>query len=190
MRIKALQLTRATAPFNRSMVEFGSELGAPAHPVSGPAAERPYVIRRDPRANVAQKVVSFACSLVVTLLLACAGNVPIPTAEDVSVRLGETIIVSLIRNEDGKARATLVPEAPESLPFSRLEFSDKGSYRMLKIQNGTSYVMRVNVMMCISQSGQCADTNVLPLAPDQTNYETWGDPIDLLVFSDFQLEKP
>ena len=128
-----------------------------------------------------------AAALLTSTWIACANPPPQVIGDEVSVRLGETMRVALTRGQDGSARATVVSEASADTPAVTFRFSDQGTYRMLKVVNDYPYTLYFAVRMCISESKQCAETNVLPVGPHLSNFESWPDPIDVLYFSDFRL---
>ena len=67
--------------------------------------------------------------------------------------------------------------------------TNQDSYRLLKITNYTKYILRMDVRVCIDQGTRCAGASVLPLGPGLSNYESWSEPIDVVLLSNFQLEE-
>ena len=106
------------------------------------------------------------------------------------MRLGSSVIVSLDPDADGQVRASVVSPVETAESTVTFALADQSSYRLLKITNQTKYILRMDVRVCIDQGTRCAESNVLPLGPGLSNYESWSEPIDLVLVSNLRLKRP
>lgn len=133
--------------------------------------------------------ISLLSAIAASQLFSCAGSEVGNNLNEIAVSLGSSVRVLLERDASGWARASVLPAGQNSGAAVRLDFSGEPSYRILKITNGTSYVLRMDARICIQQGEKCAESNVLPVGPRKTSYETWIDPIDFVRLSNFRLDK-
>lgn len=80
------------------------------------------------------------------------------------------------------------PDSSKSdLTFKFNQSSDKQghSLMMLTIQNKTSYTVSMDVLMTVPGQEGILKTNVLPISPGLTNYESWSHPIVQLALRSF-----
>ena len=127
---------------------------------------------------------------LIASMTGCAGHDRSPVTGRVGIELGGSGYVRLERHPDGSAVATVLEAPPSGETYVRFEFSEHPNFRMLKTENGYPFVLRFDAQMCISERGVCAETNVIPIAPNGGSFESWTDPIDQLIFSNFRLTPP
>jgi hypothetical protein len=133
------------------------------------------------------RVVVTACVAVMTVGLVSAAG-PEPDAGEIAVSLNETVLIELAAQADGTLKPVLLKSASGERPHILLRLSGDGAMRMLEVENHYDRTLKYTARMCMKKRGLCAKTSVLAVQAGLSAFESWGDPIDLLILSRFSFE--
>ncbi len=79
--------------------------------------------------------------------------------------------------------------ADMTLKLTQEESADGSGMMMLEIRNNTKYTVRAQAQMRVPGSKESAPTNILPVGPGQSNFESWMNPIVTLTLYRFSVEE-
>lgn len=102
----------------------------------------------------------------------------------IEVELNKTEIISMKTvSENINPDKTITVELIQTIK------NKKNESMVLKIVNPFKYELKYKALMYIVGHNKWIPTNVLPVRPKLTNYETWSDIIITLVLSDWEFKK-
>jgi hypothetical protein len=133
------------------------------------------------------KIAVAAIIAVATLRIASAAG-PEHDAGEIAVSLNETVLLELVAKSNGTFKAVRLKSASGDRPHISLHLSADGNSRMLEVENHYEQRLKYTARMCMKERKRCAKTSVLPVEAGLSAFESWSDPIDLLVLSHFSLD--
>lgn len=133
------------------------------------------------------RVVVAACVAVAGVGIASAIG-PALDAGEVAVSINETVLIELVSQVDGTIKAQQLTSTPTQRPHILLRLSGDGDSRMLKVENHYERTLRYAARICMTKRKLCANTSVLPVQAGLSAFESWGDPIDMVIVSQFTFE--
>jgi len=136
------------------------------------------------RVNLA---VTFGSLVVLSGFAPAAG--PKPDAGEIAVSVNATIAIELIARADGTFTPAIISGDFKGRPHVLLNLSEEGSMRMLEVENHYDKTLKYSARICMAKMNRCIETSVLPVEAGLSAFESWGDPIDRIVFSRFLLVK-
>lgn len=107
---------------------------------------------------------------------------------EIAISLKQTVIIELAQDADGTVVPKIVDQPAPGVPVVVFQFTKDRSARMLKVENRYDRDFLYSGRMCISKRKVCAKTTFVPVYAGISSFETWNDPIDLLILGDFRLE--
>jgi hypothetical protein len=107
---------------------------------------------------------------------------------EVKISMGKTVYVSMTAQEDGKFVPQVLEAQPKEGAFISFALSESKGNRILAVTNKYSKSLSYKARMCMSERRLCANTSVIPVRAGLISFESWGDPIDMIVVSSLNLE--
>jgi hypothetical protein len=133
------------------------------------------------------KIAAAVLVAVTTLRIASAAG-PEPDAGEIAVSLHETVLLELATQANGTFKAVLLKSVSGNRPHISLRLSADEGIRMLEVENHYGQKLTYTARICMKERKRCVGTSVLPVEAGLSSFESWVDPIDLLILSRFSLE--
>jgi len=80
-------------------------------------------------------------------------------------------------------------KADVTLKFTQEIMADGGGMMLLNIHNNTKVKLNADVLMTVAGQKGVQKTNILPVPPSMSGFESWPDPIVQLVLRNIRIEK-
>ena len=133
------------------------------------------------------KTVVIACAAFMTVGVAFGAG-PMPEAGEIAVSVNQTVMIELVTQTDGTLKAVILKTVSGERPHVLFRLTRDGTMRMLEVENHYGRTLKYAARMCMKKRDLCAETSVVPVRAGLSAFESWGDPIDLLVLSQFTFE--
>lgn len=116
------------------------------------------------------------------------GKVPYVTGDDVYLFAGDSFGINIIPAHDLTSRISYQPDpAKADVEFSFSQQRGTGGFEMmLVIQNKLKRKLYLDALMTVPGKKGVYETDILPVPPNLSDYESWPHPIVQLVLRNFR----
>lgn len=112
---------------------------------------------------------------------------PSKLKDTIKVTVGQKVLVTFHAQDDKLQEPKVVQKVDEKQPSVSIALTMEQGIRMLSIENGFPRGLRMRCLAKLAGTKQYVEMGVHPLFPNLSSTEAIGDPVEELVFFDFQL---